>query len=228
MKNIRLLLVEDNFDLAQSIGDYLSESRIEIDYAYNGTAGLSLASSNEYDVIVLDVALPKLDGLKLCQHIRTKLYCSTPIIFLTARDTLTDKVKGFTAGADDYLVKPFAVEELDCRIKVLALRGPRRDIGKQSVANFAIDYHLRTVTCNNITVKLHYLQMNILKVLVQHYPNTVSRESLEQQIWGGSSPDSSPLRTHIYRLRIALEKPFNQPIIETVYGKGYQIVNHQC
>jgi len=223
---MRVLLVEDNLALAESIGDYLCANNVEVDFAYHGLAGLALASANEYDVLILDVAMPRLDGIKLCEKIRGEIYCNTPIIFLTARDTLADKIAGFDAGGDDYLVKPFAAEELYCRIKVLSLRGPRRDIGKQQIANLSIDYNLRTVTCQGISVKLHYLQMNILKVLVQHYPNTVSRELLEQQIWGGVSPESSPLRTHIYRLRMALEKPFSQPIIETVYGKGYQIVHH--
>jgi len=225
MSNIRVLLVEDNLALAGSVGDYFSANQLEIDYAYNGLAGMALASSNEYDVMILDVSLPKIDGLTLCSKIRHQLFNNTPIIFLTARDTLEDKLLGFSHGADDYLVKPFALEELYCRVNVLSLRGPRRDIGKQSLAGLDIDYNLRTVTCNDITIKLHYLQMDILKVMVQHYPNTVSRESLEQQIWGGgTSPDSSPLRTHIYRLRMALEKPFKRNIIETVYGKGYQIV----
>ena len=224
MRQIRALLVEHNVDSTTEIGDYLSANNVEIDFAYNGLAGLKLITENEYDVIILERTLPKLDGLTLCLKIRTVLFCNAPIMFLTAQGSISDKIAGFKAGADDYLLKPCENEELLCRIHALSLRGPRRDIGIQNVANLIINFHLKTVTCQNITVKLHYLQMNILKVLVQHYPNTVSRELLEQQIWGGESPDSSPLRTHIYRLRKALDKPFGQEIIETVYGQGYQII----
>ncbi|WP_085297136.1 response regulator transcription factor [Cognaticolwellia mytili] len=220
-----ILLIENNSNSAELIGSYLSTHHVEVDFAFNGIAGFELASKNKYDVIIINNQIPKLHSLMLCHKIRNELFISTPIIFLGEEDVVQDKIAAFRAGADDFIVKPLSNEELHCRIKALSLRGPRRDIGKQIVANIEIDYNLRTVTCNEITVKLHFLQMNILKVLVQHYPNVVSRQMLEQEIWGEDSPASSPLRTHIYRLRMALEKPFRQPVIDTVYGQGYHLIH---
>ena len=220
-----ILLIENNLKSAESIGDFLSTQNIEIDFAFNGVSGFELASKNKYEVIIMNIELTKLNGLTLCHKIRNELFISTPIIFVSDKDDIQDKIAAFSAGADDFIVSPLSYDELHCRVKALSLRGPRRDIGQQTVAKLKIDYNLRTVTCNDTTVKLHFLQMNILKVLVQHYPNTVSRRMLEQEIWGEESPASAPLRTHIYRLRIALEKPFQQPVIDTVYGQGYHLVH---
>jgi DNA-binding response OmpR family regulator len=220
-----ILLIENNLKYAETTGNYLSNHNIEVDYAFNGISAFELASKNKYEVIIININLPKLNGLTLCHKIRNELFISTPVIFLGERDDVQDKIDAFRAGADDFINKPLSYEELHCRIQALASRGPRRDIGKQSVAKLKIDYNLRTVTCNDTTVTLHFLQMNILKVLVQHYPNTVSRQMLEEEIWGEESPASSPLRTHIYRLRMAMEKPFRQPIIDTVYGQGYHLAH---
>lgn len=220
-----MLLIENNVKKAESISNYLSNHSIELDYAFSGISAFQLASINKYEVIIINTQIPKLSGLTLCHKIRNELFISTPIIFLSEKDNIQDKIAAFNAGADDFVVKPISNEELHCRLKALAIRGPRRDIGKQTVAKLKIDYNLRTVTCDDTTVKLHFLQMNILKVLVQHYPNTVSRQMLEQEIWGDDSPASAPLRTHIYRLRMAMEKPFRQPIIDTVYGQGYHLAH---
>ncbi|TWX71672.1 response regulator transcription factor [Colwellia demingiae] len=220
-----ILLIEQNVQYAETMGDFLTKHDIELDYAFNGISALALASINSYEVIVINYDIHKLDSLTLCHRLRNELFISTPIIFLGEKDNTQHKIAAFNAGADDFINKPLSFEELHCRIKALTLRGPRRDIGKQTVAKLKIDYNLRTVTCDETTVKLHFLQMNILKVLVQHYPNIVSRQMLEQEIWGEESPASSPLRTHIYRLRMAMEKPFQQPIIDTVYGQGYHLAH---
>jgi DNA-binding response OmpR family regulator len=220
-----ILLIENNMQYAESIGNFLAEHNTELDYAFNGISAFELASLNKYDVIIISYEIVKLHSLTLCHRIRNELFVSTPIIFLGEKHDTQNKISAFKAGADDFINKPISYEELHCRIKALSLRGPRRDIGKQTVAKLQIDYNLRTVTCDETTVKLHFLQMNILKVLVQHYPNTVSRQMLEQEIWGEESPASAPLRTHIYRLRMAMEKPFRQPIIDTVYGQGYHLAH---
>jgi len=220
-----ILLIENDMQYAESIGNFLAEHNTELDYAFNGISAFELASLNKYDVIIISYEILKIHSLTLCHRIRNELFISTPIIFLGEKDNTQNKIAAFKAGADDFINKPSSYEELHCRIKALSLRGPRRDIGKQTVAKLKIDYNLRTVTCDETTVKLHFLQMNILKVLVQHYPNIVSRQMLEQEIWGEESPASSPLRTHIYRLRMAMEKPFQQPIIDTVYGQGYHLAH---
>ena len=220
-----ILLIESDSKYAELTGRYLSNYNIEVDYAYNGASGYELVSRNRYVAIIINNEIPKLSSTELCHKIRNELFDNTPILFISSNNILQNKLKAFRAGADDFIVKPVSSEELYYRIKALASRGPRRDIGKQHVANIEVDYHLRTVTCNSVTVKLHFLQMKILKVLMQNYPNTVSRQMLEQEIWGDEPPSSSPLRTHIYRLRVAMEKPFQQPVIDTVYGQGYHLVH---
>ncbi|QFU22192.1 response regulator transcription factor [Shewanella eurypsychrophilus] len=220
----QVLLVEDNDELAGSVADYLIALGYDVDFAYNGAAGLQLLEKNRYDLAIFDVAMPKMNGLDLCRKLRNELFSPIPVIFLTARDTLDDKKLGFQAGADDYLVKPFALEELHLRLQALLSRGPRRDVGIQNIAGLTIDHNQSLVCCNGNQVRLLSLQMNILTILLKHYPNVVSRQTLEQAIWDGTPPESDPLRTHIYRLRATLEMAFDKTIIRTVYAKGYQIV----
>ena len=220
----QVLLVEDNDELAGSVADYLTALGYDVDFAYNGAAGLQLLENNQYDLAIFDVAMPKMSGLDLCRKLRTELFSPIPVLFLTARDTLEDKKLGFQAGADDYLVKPFALEELHLRLQALLSRGPRRDVGIQNIAGLTIDHNQSLVRCNGNQVRLLNLQMNILTILLKHYPNVVSRQVLEQAIWDGAPPESDPLRTHIYRLRSTLEMAFERTVIRTVYAKGYQVV----
>ncbi|MCL1058073.1 response regulator transcription factor [Shewanella gelidimarina] len=220
----QVLLVEDNDELAGSVADYLSVLGYGVDFAFNGAAGLQLLESNQYDIAIFDVAMPKMNGLQLCHKLRHELFNSIPVLFLTARDTLEDKKAGFQAGADDYLVKPFALEELHLRLQALLSRGPRRDIGIQKIAGLTIDHNQSLVSYDGKQVRLLSLQMHILTILLKHYPNVVSRQMLEQAIWDGMPPESNPLRTHIYRLRATLEVAFEKTVIRTVYAKGYQIV----
>ena len=220
----QVLLVEDNNELAGSVSDYLTALGYGVDFAFNGAAGLQLLESNPYDIVIFDIAMPKMTGLELCHKLRRELFSPIPVIFLTARDTLEDKKAGFQAGADDYLVKPFALEELHLRLQALLSRGPRRDVGIQKIAGLTIDHNQSLVCYKDKQVRLLSLQMHILTVLLKHYPNVVSRQILEQAIWDGTPPDSDPLRTHIYRLRATLEVAFEKTVIRTVYAKGYQIV----
>ena len=224
MSEMRVLIVDDNRELASSLSDFLEEFGYTIDFAYNGQACLSLVTENEYDVIVLDVSMPGLDGLQTCQFLRTGLHTSVPVIFLTARDTLQDKVAGFNVGGDDYLVKPFAAEELHCRIKALVSRGSRKDIGVQVIGELEIDHNLNQVKRQGQIISLTGNQLGLLKALAKVSPEPVSRGTLEQAMWQDGVPDSEPLRTQIYRLRSALDKNFEYSLIETVYGKGYRLV----
>ena len=221
---MRVLLVDDNQTLAQSLGDFLEELGYEMDFAYSGHGGLALVEENHYDVIVLDVSMPGMDGLKTCELIRETLHNPVPIIFLTARDTLKDKIAGFEAGADDYLVKPFAPEELHYRLKAIVSRGQRADVGRQQVGGLIIDHGKSVVYREGKAISLNSTQMSILKTLAQQAPNPVSREKLSSVMWQDGVPDSEPLRTHIYRLRVALDKPFDKALITTVYGIGYRLV----
>ena len=220
---MRILIVDDNRELAASLSDFLEEFGYSIDFAYNGQSCLSLVTENEYEVIILDVSMPGLDGLQTCDLLRNTLHKATPIIFLTARDTLEDKIAGFNVGGDDYLVKPFAAEELHCRIKALVTRGSRMDVGLQVIGELEIDYANGKVKRQGFPVPLSDNQLELLKVLAKSAGEPVSRETLEQAMWRDGVPDSEPLRTHIYRLRAALDKGFDYSLIETVYGKGYRI-----
>ena len=222
-RGTRLLLVDDHVPLAESLSEYFTALGYEVDFAYNGAMGLQLLSDNEYDVAVVDVAMPKMDGIAMVTTARDSLHLPLPVIFLTARDTLDDKLSGFAAGGDDYLVKPFANEELVCRIEALLSRGPRRNVARQCVNELVIDHQTGDVFYQNIPIKLHAVQRQLLSILMRHYPNVVSRQSVEQALWSGVSPDSAPLRTHLYRLRQALTEQTGKPLVQTVYGKGLQL-----
>ncbi len=221
---MHVLLIDDNTDLAGSLADFLEEYGYEFDFAYSGASGLELIVSNSYDAIILDVTMPGIDGFKTCEMIRNSLHNPTPILFLTARDTIEDKVTGYEAGADDYLVKPFSPVELHYRLKSLTNRGTRLDVGHQRVGELFIDHHQQTVKRRGKLINLNSTQFNLVKLLVQKAPKPVSREQLERVMWTEDVPDSEPLRTHIYRLRQLIDKPFDKPLIETVYGEGYRLV----
>ena len=220
---MKLLLLEDNLSLASSLGEYLEALNCCVDYAYSGRSCLELVSLNQYEVLILDIAMPGIDGLEVCRKIRQELQIATPILFLTARDTIEDKITGFESGCDDYLVKPFAPEELFYRLKSLNARGPRRDVGSQPVGDLTIDYSRNTATRLGHVIPLQETQFHILKLLAKSSPGVVSRETLETAIWGDDLPQSDSLRTHIYRLRNLLDKPFEKKLIKTIHGRGYRL-----
>lgn len=216
-----ILLVEDDVALAGTLSDYLSEFEIDIDHAYDGRSCLELLKSNHYDAIVLDVTMPRLNGLDTCRLIRERGN-SVPIIFLTARDTLADKREGFGAGADDYLVKPFEPEELMHRINALL----RRHL--QSRAKLCGDFELiedtLMVVHGELRAQLPDIQFRILQMLVEKAPAPISRRQLELAIWPDSDPpESDPLRTHIYRLRRILGTLNHGNSLVTLHGKGYRL-----
>ncbi|WJG09905.1 response regulator transcription factor [Aliiglaciecola sp. LCG003] len=223
---MKILLLEDNVQLAESLGEYLEGVGCELDYAYNAKSCVKLVEQNQYDALVLDISMPGMTGLQACEEIRQRLQVATPLLFLTARDSLEDKLIGFNTGCDDYLVKPFAPEELHCRLKALEARGPRRDIGMQTFGVLTINHVHQSVEREGITIQLHATQFNLLKQLIKASPNVVSRETLEHAVWGDDLPESDALRTHMYRLRNTLDRPFKTPLITTVHGKGYRLETH--
>lgn len=220
---MRLLLVEDNQFLAGNIGDYLTLKGHTVDFASNGKQCLSLVKQNSYDVISVDIMMPGQDGFEVCSALRQELHIQTPIIFLTAKIELEDKMRGFELGGDDYLTKPFELDEFHCRIKALASRGPRSDIGQIAYGDILLETKAQKVLRNDKEIKLNQVQFEILKLLIQQAPNIVSRHDLEYEIWGDDLPDSDVLRTHIYRIRNLLDKPFDFPYLETIHGKGFRL-----
>lgn len=220
---MRILLVEDNRDILANLVDYLELKDYTVDCAQDGLTGLHLAATNDYNLIVLDVMLPGLDGYSLCQRLRTEARKDTPVIMLTARDELDDRLQGFRSGADDYLVKPFALSELAARIDAVtrrALGGGRREL---QVADLQYDLDTLEVSRAGRPLRLNPVGLKLLAVLMQKSPHLVRREALEEALWGDDCPDSDSLRSHIHQLRQVIDKPFGRPLLHTVHGLGYRL-----
>ncbi|MGL0821100.1 response regulator transcription factor [Vibrio vulnificus] len=220
---MKILLVDDNHNVAETIADYLELEGIIIDCAYHGEAALRLIETNHYDVIVMDIMMPKLDGISTVKKLREDYLCGTPILFLTAKQGLDDKIAAFTAGGDDYLLKPFAMQELSLRLHALANRGPRQDIGVLKFADITLDVKTEQVERQGQQIKLSRIQTRILKLLMKRAPAIVSRVEVIESVWGDEPPGSDALRSHIYGLRTALDKGFSESRLETIHGQGYRL-----
>ncbi|PJI49012.1 MAG: DNA-binding response regulator [Pseudomonas sp.] len=220
---MRILLVEDNRDILANMADYLGLKGYTVDCAQDGLSGLHLAATSHYDLIVLDVMLPGLDGFTLCRRLREDARRDTPVIMLTARDQLDDRLQGFRSGADDYLLKPFALSELAARIEAVLRRsqgGGRREL---QVAD--LSYNLDTLEVNRAgkPLKLNPIGLKLLAVLMQKSPHVVRRDVLEEAVWGDDCPDSDSLRSHVHQLRQVIDKPFASSLLHTVHGVGYKL-----
>ncbi|MBS3951384.1 MAG: response regulator transcription factor [Methylomicrobium sp.] len=220
---MEILLVEDNNDLAIELADFFEAQGHSIDAAADGITALHLAIVNHYDVIVLDLNLPGIDGLTVCQRLRQEEKW-TPILMLTARDTLTDRIKGFEFGADDYLVKPFSLKELNLRLSALVRRssGVNRST-TLTVAGLELDVKNHHVMRNGIKIDLTVIEFRILELLMRKSPHVVSRDELSRAIWQDSPTDADTLKVHIHHLRSAIDKPFEKPLLHTIRGIGYQL-----
>jgi len=221
---LRVLIVEDNIDIAENIADYLDLQGHVTDFAMDGIGGLHLALTQEYDAIILDIMLPGMDGLAFCRKLRQEGEKATPVLMLTARDTLDDKLEGFDAGADDYLVKPFELEELIARIQALVRRSDHMQRRLLRVGDLELDLGKMQVQRAGRLIELNRACLKILTVLMQASPNVVSRREIEHELWNDMPPDSDALRSHIYTLRKAVDKPFKRQLIQTVHGLGYKLV----
>ncbi len=220
---MRLLLIEDNRDILANLADYLNLKGYEVDCAQNGLAGLHLAATQHYDLIVLDVMLPGMDGYAICQRLRDSERSEVPIIMLTARDTLEDRLHGFKNGADDYLTKPFALSELAARIEAVLKRS--RGSGRRRLQVEDLNYDLDTleVTRAGRPLKMSPISLKLLAILMQKSPAVVRREVLEEALWGDTPPDSDSLRSHIHALRQQIDKSSPQPLLHTIHGVGYRL-----
>jgi DNA-binding response OmpR family regulator len=220
---MHLLIIEDNPDLVENLSDFFEARGHSVDLAYNGLTGLRFARDNRYDVIVLDLMLPGMDGLDVCAGLRAE-ECHTPILMLTARDTLADKLKGFDCGADDYLVKPFALPELEARIGALLRRGGEPAARRRLfVHDLSFDLDRLRVERAGRRLDLGPTPMRILEVLMRRSPGVVRREELERAVWGDDPPDSDALRAHMHALRSAVDRGSSVPLVHTMRGIGYQL-----
>jgi len=221
---MRLLLIEDNHDLAANIGEFLESRTHVVDYASDGASGLHLASAHSYDAVILDLGLPDLDGVTLCRQLRSNPGVALPVLMLTARDTEQDKLLGFDAGADDYLTKPFSLPELHARLLVLQRRSKGGGASLLQVADLTLDR--QTLVCRRGGVRLDLTPSGykLLEHLMSVSPKVVSRRDIETLLWGDHPPDSdAALRAHIHALRQALDREHRVKLLHNVHGMGYRI-----
>jgi DNA-binding response OmpR family regulator len=220
---LHILVVEDHAPLREQIVSLLVREGHRVDEAADGRLALAMALDQPPDVLVLDLGLPGLDGVKLCERLRAQAAAHIPVLMLTARDALHDKLSGFAAGADDYLVKPFASEELLARVNALAQRKSAGQNYMLRIGSLAIDWRAQEATRNGIRLALPPTSFSILLMLAESFPRALTRSDIVRRLWNDESPESDPLRTHLYQLRQALDKPFAKPMLKTVHGVGFRL-----
>jgi DNA-binding response OmpR family regulator len=220
---MRLLVVEDNRSLVANLFDYFESRGHVLDAAPDGPTGLHLASTHAYDVVILDWMLPRLDGRVVLRRLRDA-GSGVPVLMLTARDELPDKIAGFRAGADDYLTKPFALPELEVRLEALVARATGRGRSRVlEVADLRYDLNTLDVSRDGRTLHLYPAGRALLEVLMQASPAIVTRERLEHALWGDDPPDGDMLRSHIYELRRSVDSPFPVKLVHTLPRVGYRL-----
>ena len=220
-----ILVVDDEAAIADLVEVCLKNEGYTVYKCGSGEAALTCVARQHLDLAILDVMLPDLDGFTLCQKIREEHLF--PILMLTARDTVADRVAGLDCGADDYLIKPFSLKELDARLRALV----RRAKGRQTRAvlrweDVELDPAAHTAARAGVPLRLGPTAFAILETLLRAAPDVVPRAELERELWGDSPPDSDALRTHIHELRQKLDKPFAVPLLKTVPHVGYGLVSH--
>jgi two-component system, OmpR family, response regulator QseB len=221
---MKILLVEDDDRIADPLAEDLRHQSNAVDIAYDGLAGWEFAQSANYDVILLDWMLPKLDGIQLCQRLRQS-GCQAYILLLTAKDTTSDKILGLDAGADDYLVKPFDVDELTARLRALARRQPIYQSVVLKHGEIEINASIHGVTYAGISLELTSKEYMLLEYFFQHPTQVISRTALLDRLWEFDRlSGEQTIKTHLTNLRRKLKQAgCDRDIIETVYGVGYRL-----
>jgi DNA-binding response OmpR family regulator len=221
---MRILIIEDDPDIASNLYDFLEAAGHTVDAAPDGITGLHLASSGQFDCIVLDIGLPRLDGNVLCRRLRDVARIDTPVLMITARDTLDDKLKGFDHGADDYLVKPFALKEVEARLSALHRRHRGKSTQRMLTAGaLTLDPRTLRVSYRGADVKLPPKCLSLLEIIMSQPDKIHTRDELENAAWGDKQQTSDTLRTHMHVLRRALTQAGGDDPIETVHGMGYRL-----
>ncbi|OZI71757.1 response regulator transcription factor [Bordetella genomosp. 12] len=221
---MRILVIEDDPDILANIAHHLGARGYIVDCASDGQQGYALAAANDFDLIVLDLMLPRLDGLQLCRRLRHEAGRVTPVIMVTARDTLDERLQGFDAGADDYLVKPFALSELAARIKAVLQRAqPATAARVLQVGDLQLHTDTLRLSRAGQPLRLPPAPLQLLAMLMRASPAVVPRARLEEALWRDSPPDSDSLRTHIHQIRQTVDKPYDQALLHTVHGIGYRL-----
>lgn len=220
---MNILLIEDNQDLSANVGEFLESRSCVVDYAMDGLTGLHLAAVNRYDVVILDLNLPGMDGVSLCKRLRQDAGSTVPILMLTARNTEYDKLAGFKVGADDYQTKPFSLLELHARLQALSRRSSGVSETLQ-VADLVFDMRSLVARRGKRRLALTRAGLKLLEVLMRASPGVVSRAQVESAIWGEEPPESdAALRAHIHILRKTVDQGATQKLLHTLHGVGYQL-----
>ncbi|HEY9144645.1 MAG TPA: response regulator transcription factor [Arenimonas sp.] len=220
---LHVVVVEDNALLRAQLAALFDRMHWRCDFASDGLSGLQLVLDDPPDVLVLDLGLPGMDGLRVCERLRAEADRHVPVLMLTARDALADKLDGFRHGADDYLVKPFAGDELVARCLALSNRHRLGAAHVLQIGSLRVDRRNGTVTRGGQPLALYQTSLQILVALAEAWPRTLTRSELVQRLWGDEPPESDPLRSHLYLLRQALDKPFAKPMLKTVHGVGFRL-----
>ena len=221
---MRILIIEDDTTIAANLYDFLESRGHAVDAAADGVTGLHLAISQTFDAIVLDLGLPGMDGLTLTKKLREEAHVETPILMLTARDTLDDKLEGFSRGADDYLVKPFSLKEVEARLLSMNRRSSGRIAPRTLEAGaLSLDPKTMAVRFAGNDVKLPPKCLRILELLMREPGRVISREEIERLVWGESQETSDTLRSHLHTLRRALTAAGGHDPVETLHGIGYRL-----
>ncbi|MFW3167589.1 response regulator transcription factor [Pseudomonas syringae pv. syringae] len=226
-RSLSVLIVEDNLALAANMFDYLEACGHTPDAAPDGKSAIRLLVENRYDVIVLDWMMPRMDGISLLRHLRKEMNNPVPVMLLTAKDQLNDKLEGFESGADDYIVKPLALPELEIRLRVLAARNHTRTDRRQilEIADLRFDLGTQSVTRGGMPLPFSPIRRTLLEVLMRNSPHVVTRTQLESLIWGDSVPDGDLLRSHMHLLRKTIdgERAAGHKLLHTVQGIGFRL-----
>jgi len=220
---MRILLVEDDLNLAQFIRKGLKEEQYAVDFAADGEEGLALASANPYDLLILDIMLPKIDGLTLCRRVRGNGN-GTPVLLLTARNTLEAKVSGFDTGADQFLPKPFAFVELLARVRALLRRGGPQQLIRLKAADLELDPASHRVWRAGQEIPLTNKEYALLEFLLRNKNRVLTRTAIIEHVWDISyDPMTNIVDAHIRALRAKIDRDFSPQLIATVRGAGYML-----
>jgi DNA-binding response OmpR family regulator len=220
---MRILLVEDNRRLSAALKGALQDAGYAVDAAYDGPEGEALAQAAPYDAVILDVMLPGRDGLAVCRVLRARRV-NVPIIMLTARDTVGDRVRGLDSGADDYLVKPFALGELLARLRALLRRGTDRKTGYLEVGDLRLDPATHEVERAGQRIELTARLVALLECFMRHPNRVLTREQIESHIWSYDfDATSNVVDVYVRRLRFHIDDPYEAKLLETVRGAGYRL-----
>lgn len=218
---MRVLLAEDDTQLARTLTRGLREHAYAVDAVTDGSAALYQAAVNDYDVIILDVMMPRKDGFAVCSELRAR-GSTTPVLMLTARDTVDDKIAGLDAGADDYLPKPFAFDELLARLRALLRRGHQLLPSRIVVGNLVVDTRAQTAHRNGELLPLTTKEYSLLEFLARNAGSVVGREAICSHVWDDNhDPFSNAIEVYINRLRRKVDRPGEEPLIHTRRGAGY-------